>query len=477
MALLVVLLAIASGIEYTVLRETVISSRAQTMGATFRESRGLVLREQRDRLARALPALTTAGVDSNLADAIATAGVSAIVFNPNLAVEASASPANHPSNQVQRGTKIPHATQEVLLAAAQFDTISTPTLLSGSHGGALVMVFPLSAGGGTDLGAVELGVASRPINGELRTAALVLSLGSLFVLLVALATSLLLARRSLGPLQRLTSVAEALGAGDLSQRSELPPRRDEVGVLAGVFDDMADSVERTVRVREEAERQMRQFIADASHELRTPLTALKGYLEVLQRGAAADPETMAKALSTMSEQADRMRRLVTDLLALARAGSGRTVELRAIDLSDVLVEFLEEHEATVERHLAPGLRAIADPQALLTVCSNLQANAERHGEGVSIRWSTVETPDQVGFRCADSGPGISAEDLPHVFERFYRASSSRSRQDGGSGLGLAIVLSLVEAQNGKVGVDSVPGQGTIFTVMLPRASPAAGTSR
>jgi two-component system OmpR family sensor kinase len=443
------------------------------MTATFQEARGLVLRVQRDRLRRHRPPLSTAATDRDLVDEIATSGVSAIVLNTNLVVEASASPATAKRHQVVSGAQIPHASQAVLAAAAQFDTVSNPTLLSGSPTGALVLVFPLASVRGSDLGAVELGVPSGPIDSELGTAALVLALGEVFVLLVALAIGLLLARRSLGPLQRLTSAAEALGAGDLSQRSDLPPRRDEVGVLAGVFDEMAESVERTVRVREEAERQMRQFIADASHELRTPLTAIKGYLEVLQRGAADDPETVTKALTTMSHEADRMRRLVTDLLALARADSGRTVEVRAVDLTDFLAEFLDEHEATVERQLAPGLVALADPQALLTVCSNLQANAERHGEGRSIRWSTVEEVDRVGFRCTDSGPGISADDLPHVFERFYRAGGSRSRQDGGSGLGLAIVLSLVEAQEGRIRVESDPSQGTTFTVLLPRSGSKA----
>jgi two-component system OmpR family sensor kinase len=474
--LLAVLLTIAGGVEYSLLRQTVITSRAQTMTATFREARGLVLREERVRVRHQRPPLSAAEVARDLAVEIASSGVSAIVLNTNLVVEASASPGTAPNQEVVSGAQIPHASQGVLLAAAQFDTTSNPTLLSGPPTGALVMVFPLAGAAGADLGAVELGVPRGPIDSELGTAALVLALGEMFVLLVALGIGLLLARRSLGPLQRLTSVAAALGGGDLSQRSELPPRRDEVGVLAGVFDEMAESVERTVRVREEAERQMRQFIADASHELRTPLTAIKGYLEVLQRGAADDPVTVTKALTTMSQEADRMRRLVTDLLALARADSGRTVEVRAIDLTDFLAEFLDEHEAAVERELAPGLVVLADPQALLTICSNLQANAERHGEGKSIRWSTVEAGEWIGFRCADSGPGIAADDLPHVFERFYRASSSRSRQDGGSGLGLAIVHSLVEAQDGRVRVESAPGQGTAFTVLLPRSASKAWTS-
>lgn len=364
----------------------------------------------------------------------------------------------------------------MLLAAAQFDTRGAPTLISTPSANSLVMVFPLATASGADLGAVELAEPAGPIDQQLGTSALVLALGSVAVLLLVLLTSLLLTARSLRPLRRLTATAEALGGGDLSQRSGLPPRRDEVGVLAGVFDEMAASVERTVRLREEAERQMRQFIADASHELRTPLTVIKGYLEVLQRGGGADAETMAKALPTMSEQAERMRHLVADLLTLARADARRTIHLTLVDLAKFLDEFLDERPGPLERELAAGLTALADPDALLTVCGNLQNNAERHGEGRTIRWSTAVEGDMIGFTCSDQGPGIDPQDLPHVFERFYRAGAARSRQDGGSGLGLAIVQSLVEAQGGRVRVDSALGQGAAFTVMLRRAKASDWTS-
>jgi signal transduction histidine kinase len=110
---------------------------------------------------------------------------------------------------------------------------------------------------------------------------------------------------------------------------------------------------------------------------------------------------------------------------------------------------------------------MVDPDALSTIVSNLHRNAERHGQGSAISWGTVDEGAMVGLRCTDQGPGIPAQDLPHVFERFYRASGSRSRQDGGSGLGLAIVQALAEAQGGRVYVDSKLGHGASFTVLLP----------
>jgi len=467
--LLAVLLAVAGGIEYSLLRQAVISSRAQTLEATFNDAHSLLARLERERLYHHRAPLAAAALAHDLVGQIALARISAVVVAPDLKVLASASPGNLPGSPVRFGSKIALAPQSVLLAAAQFDTRGAPTLISNSSTNSLVMVFPLATASGADLGAVELAESAAPIDQQLGTSALVLALGSVAVLLLVLLTSLVLTARSLRPLRRLTATAEALGAGNLDQRSGLPPRRDEVGVLAGVFDEMAESVERTVRLREEAERQMRQFIADASHELRTPLTVIKGYLEVLQRGGGADAETMAKALPTMAQQAERMRHLVADLLTLARADARRTIHLAPLDLAEFLEEFLDQRQGPVERTLEPGLVALADPDALLTVCSNLQNNAERHGAGRAVRWSTRVEGDWVGFTCSDQGPGIDAQDLPHVFERFYRAGAARSRQDGGSGLGLAIVQSLVEAQGGRVKVDSTLGQGAAFTVMLRRA--------
>ncbi len=468
-ALMAILLAVAGTIEYSLLRGAVISSRSQTMTTAFQDARAVLLRLERTRATHGRKPLGDAALAKALVDQLALGRLSAVVVGPNLTRLASAAPGNPPHPPVVAGPSAPLAGHSVLLAAADFDTRSAPMLITARSSTDLVMVFPLAARTGRDLGAVVLSESAAPLDGELSTASLVIELGSLAVLLLALGTGLWITTRSMRPLQQLTRAAASLGAGDLSQRSGLTPRGDEVGVLAKVFDEMAESVERTVRVREEAERQMRQFIADASHELRTPLTSIKGYLEVLQRGAIADPAAVTRALATMSQEAERMRRLVSDLLTLARADQGQTLQLRPVDLAGFLEEFLEAREGNVIRDLGPNLMALADPDALFTICQNLQINAERHGGGQQVEWRTVESPDQVGFCCADRGPGISEEDLPHVFERFYRAGGSRSRQDGGSGLGLAIVQSLVERQGGAVRADSKFGDGASFTVWLRRA--------
>lgn len=472
-ALLLVLLAVAGTVEYTLLRQAIISTRAEAMRTVFNDAHNLMLREQRFRRGRGRAPLSAGAMVRQLVAQIASDQMSAEVFGPDLTRLASASPGTGSHPAARTGVTLPRLSRGELLAASQFDTIGQPALLGSGPKEVVAMVFPLANAAGTSLGAVEVVEPAVSIRQELGRARLVLGLGALAVLLVALGIGLWVTSRSLRRLGRLTEAARELGRGRLSSRSGLTPGGDEVGVLAGVFDQMAEGVERTVALREEATRQMSQFIADASHELRTPLTAIKGYLEVLRRGASHDPEVLDRALPVMAAEAERMRRLVTDLLALARAESSRTVELRAVDVGKLVREFLEERGLEPGAGIQEGLTAQADPDALLTVLGNLQANAERHGGGKAITWSAYRRGAEVGFTCADAGEGISPEDLPHLFERFFRADAARSRDDGGSGLGLAIVKSLVEAQGGRVEVSSEPGRGAAFTVLL-RASGTLG---
>lgn len=459
----------AGGIEYSLLRGAILSSRGESLQATFDDGRAVLLAEERTRVRLGRPALRDAVAAADLVKVLAAAGVSSAVYSPDLTVVASAAPPLGTAAGVRTGVSVPGQSQSDLLAAAQYDTVIGPTLVGNGSSSRLVMLLPLTGRLGNHLGAIELAEPSGPIQSELSSAAEVVTVGSAAVLLVALLIGLLLTARGLGPLGRLTEAAHDLGRGDLSRRSGLRPRRDEVGELARVFDDMAENVERTVREREAAERRMRQFIGDASHELRTPLTAIKGYLDVLQRGAGASPEVVRAALPVMSQEAERMRALVMDLLTLARADAERSVELQPVELASFLERFLESRSpgTAVKLELQSGLVALADPRALATIAGNLQDNAERHGQGQEIVWRTVQEGGLVGLQCADRGPGIAPQDLPHVFERFFRASDSRSRQDGGSGLGLAIVQALAEAQDGQVAVESEPGQGARFTVLLP----------
>jgi two-component system OmpR family sensor kinase len=227
----------------------------------------------------------------------------------------------------------------------------------------------------------------------------------------------------------------------------------------------------------ENEARMRRFIADASHELRTPVTALKGYIDVLRRGASREPEALEAALATMATQAERMRLLILDLLTLARIDALRQPAPATVDLNEVLATVLDDGApgmpAQLDRQFAPvELLVTTDLEALATMARNLLVNACKYAPGAAQRWSTAQSDGRASFSVADQGPGISSADLPHIFERFYRGEKTRAREEGGSGLGLSIVQGLARAQGGDVSIDSQEGTGTTVTVWLPLARDA-----
>jgi two-component system OmpR family sensor kinase len=246
---------------------------------------------------------------------------------------------------------------------------------------------------------------------------------------------------------------------------------DEVGRVADAFDSLLGRID-------EAIASQRRFISDASHELRTPLTVARGQLELI--GRLGDPDA-DRSVRLALEELDRIGATVEELLLLARLDEGLPLAREAVEVELLLREaalrgmLLGQGEITVD---APeGLNAVADPDRLLQVVSNLIGNALRHGgPGVTVRLAArAGAAGEVVLDVADTGPGIPAADLPHVFDRFYRGSAARRGVPGGAGLGLAIVASLVEAMGGSVGVRSVPGQGTTFSIRLPalNATPPA----
>jgi signal transduction histidine kinase len=221
---------------------------------------------------------------------------------------------------------------------------------------------------------------------------------------------------------------------------------------------------------EDVFRSQQRFLSDASHELRTPLTVARGRLELLQE---ARPEGR-EAVASVVEELDRIGRIVENLLLLARLDEGMPVSIERVEAELVLREALlrglvtDSSEATVEAE--PGLCVYADPERLLQVMTTLVRNAVEHaGEGARLRLAAHRRGSEVILVVSDTGRGIPPQDLPHVFERFYRGSMERHRTPTGAGLGLAIAASLVEAMNGTIAVESKPGKGTTFTISLPRA--------
>ena len=276
----------------------------------------------------------------------------------------------------------------------------------------------------------------------------------------------LLSRRTLAPLQSLGAVARRLGRGDLSQRADTTGPA-EVRELAHSFNVMAEGLE-------EAERHRRNLTADIAHELRTPLSNIQGYLEAIRDGLVQPtPDT----IDTIHAQAIHLSRLVEDLRLLAQVESG---DLR-LQLSRARIQELlpSSVEAVRPRAEAKGvaLSLEADPSLpsleldvtrIAQVVDNLLENAITHTpEGGRVTVTARAAGSFVEMEVADTGPGIAPEDLPRLFDRFYRADPSRSRSTGGSGLGLTIARRLVEAHGGAIEADSVPGEGSRFTIRLP----------
>ena len=361
------------------------------------------------------------------------------------------------------------------LAVAFGGQSSPPRVINTSSGSWLAVAFPAQTRAhGLGLAVIQVSVPMRPINDVLDRVLVLFVLGSAVVLLLTTGAGLYLTKRSLRPLHQLGATAGQLAAGDLRARTRTD-RDDEVGVLAKAFDDMAERIEELFTAQQESEQQVRRFIADASHELRTPITALKGYIDIMKRGAGRDPASLDSILASMSLEADRMRLLILDLLTLARIDALKKVESGNVDVRTLVARVLDEGvpnmPGAIERNLGAG-PAVADVEenALETVLRNLLVNACKYAPGAPQEWTVSTAKGHVMISVHDHGLGIPAADLPHVFERFYRGEKTRAREEGGTGLGLSIVKGLVETHGGTVGVASQEGIGTTVTVTLPAAS-------
>ncbi|HEY4868420.1 MAG TPA: HAMP domain-containing sensor histidine kinase [Candidatus Dormibacteraeota bacterium] len=464
--LLAVLLAGLGTYAYFALRGSLIANRVAALQDDYNTARVSITRlpaatapRGRQLCARA-PTLVGRSVAQVVA---ATSGqaVDVVVYDPTLAIAAT----------VPASGDLPHLDAGALRAVASTGRRSGAEVIATSGGGALVVGFPIMVAGSV-CGIAQMSTPMTPINNVLRDELVLVGLGGGAALLVALVAGLLLTGRTLRPLHRLTATAEQLAAGDLRARSRLSPRSDEVGALAQSFDNMADRIEESFAAQQESEAQVRRFIADASHELRTPVTALKGYIDVLRRGAGRDPEALNAALEAMGGEADRMRGLVLDLLTLARIDAQRPTHLEDVDFNDAVGHVLDEGvpgmPAVLERQFTSiPVTVRADRGSLATIVRNLLVNACKYAPGAPQRWSTAVDGTRARLDVHDDGPGIPPLDLPHVFERFYRGEKTRAREEGGSGLGLSIVQGLARSQGGDVAVYSAEGTGTTVSVWLP----------
>ncbi len=304
---------------------------------------------------------------------------------------------------------------------------------------------------------------------------------ALFALGLSVLVSAAMARRFTTPLRRLTEASRGLAEGDLSQRvpaDDVRAGSSELAKLAVQFNAMADRLEESVEIIRRDRDRSRDFLADVSHELRTPLAALRTFNELLKEGAADDPEARSEFLESSGQQIERLDWLAQNLLELSKLDSGLVLlDLRPDDLRAAIETAVEQSTAAARRrgvglrlHLPDApIRIRHDPQRIGQVVANLVANAVKFTQrGGSVSVDVASTPDGARIEVADTGVGIDATELPHIFERFYRGSRANEARGSGSGLGLAIVRSIVDMHGGTVEVESRVGNGSRFTVTLPR---------
>jgi len=291
--------------------------------------------------------------------------------------------------------------------------------------------------------------------------------GGLIAVAIAVLVTFLLSRRTLAPVKALAAAAQRLGQGDFSQRVSVEDR-SEMGQLARSFNLMAGELE-------QAEQMKRNMVADVAHELRTPLSNIRGYLEAVRDGVVkADTDT----IRSIDEEAALLSRLVDDLqeLSLAEAGELKLV-CQAEDVSRLIMQSVaaERSRATAKGlslsvEMPHGLPAVSiDSQRISQVLRNLLDNAVAHTAEGRITVVVRQQDNWVEISVADTGEGIPEEDLPNIFERFYRVDKSRTRATGGSGLGLTIAKYLVEAHGGRIEVRSEKGKGSRFSFTVPVA--------
>jgi signal transduction histidine kinase len=309
------------------------------------------------------------------------------------------------------------------------------------------------------------------------------------LLLGAVLTSALIFGPARRRLRTLETAARRFGAGDLTARA--PDRGgDEIAAVASAFNAMADDLAARAEALAEADRTRRQLLADVSHELNTPVTTVRGFLDTLSMPELSlDEATRSRYLQIIGDETARLERLIGELLDLAKVeGGGGSLLIHEVDTRRLFERVAARHERAcadagihLETSVAPGAETISgDPDRLEQALQNLAANALRYApRGTAVRLAAVRTDHAAVLSVSDAGPGIPPEQLPYVFDRFYKGDASRAAggSGGGSGLGLSIVRAIVERHGGRVSVRSRPGE-TVFELVLPDggASPQRGAA-
>ena len=331
------------------------------------------------------------------------------------------------------------------------------------------------------------GVSRQPAwDAVTKETAIVSGMTALALVITAMCT-VAIVRFALRPLGRVAATAAEVATLPLNRdHHAITPRvpdgdtdpRTEVGLVGDTLNRLLDHVERALADVAASDRRMRRFITDASHELRTPLAAIHGYAELTRQDSSVLPDTTEYSLARIEAEARRMNSLVSDLLLLARLDEGQDLDTTEVDLTDVVIDAVNDAAVSAPTHrwltsVPDGAVWVQGDRARLhQLLANLMSNARVHtpaGTTVTTGIVTGRGDDgaaHVELTVTDDGPGIPQDLLPHLFERFFRADKSRSRQAGSFGLGLSIVASIVDAHNGTIAAESASGR-TTFKVRLP----------
>ena len=360
------------------------------------------------------------------------------------------------------------------------------------------VAIPVANQSGRDVGTVIIASSLHDVDATVhRLSTINLIVGGAVIAGLALAAYTMV-RAALRPLTKIEQTAAAIAGGDLSRRVDDDDPNTEVGRLGLALNTMLEQIETSFLARQaseatarRSEEKMRRLVADASHELRTPLTSIRGFAELHRQGAVTDPAEVSRLLNRIEDEAKRMGLLVDDLLLLARLDQQRPFERGPVDLRVLAIDAVEAARAMApDREIAlelpmddeadGDLVVAGDEPRLRQVLSNLLDNA--------LAYSPADAPiavlgghtrrdgrDLAFVQVRDRGPGLIPEQAERVFERFYRTDRARSRAHGGTGLGLSIVAAITAAHGGSVELDTAPGEGATFRVLLPRLSETPST--
>ena len=334
---------------------------------------------------------------------------------------------------------------------------------------AVALVLPNNQG--TVVAAQSLGNLDRTVS---KLGFFFLLIGLLLISLIAIASRIVI-KVGMRPLEDVEETAEQIASGDLSARMPDANSNTEVGRLVNSLNSMLTRIESSFEARRESEDKLRRFVADASHELRTPLTAIRGFSELYRQGAVSGEDATRELLGRIEGESKRMSSLVEDLLLLARLDQAREMELKPVDLVELVESAVASARAAGPHHPvsftqpSEEIFTLGDEARIHQVVANLLANARAHTPaGTKVDVTLTRDADGARISVTDNGPGLSIDDQKKIFERFYRADPSRVRVDGeGSGLGLSIVDAVMSAHGGTVSVQSELGKGSTFTLFFP----------